>query len=77
MLEKIKMKYLGVNDTLARLEHNGAKVEVKHGEIVEVEKTLAVQLSKTYKPLSYSEIIQSDLYIKINSIINEILNLNL
>jgi hypothetical protein len=35
------------------------------------------QLSKTYKPLSYSEIIQSDLYIKINSIINEILNLNL
>ena len=49
MSEKVQMKYLGKNDTLVRLERSGEKVEVKSGDVVEVDRDLAVQFAKTYK----------------------------
>lgn len=43
------MKYVGTVPTLARSERNGSKVEVEPGQVVEMEKDIADNLTKTYK----------------------------
>lgn len=45
----MKLKYLGVNPTRVLTERNGSKIDVKTGEVVEVDKDVAVGIIKSYK----------------------------
>ncbi len=48
-METVKIKYLGENDTLIRKVPNGEKVDVKKGDVVEVEKKMAMDFVRVYK----------------------------
>lgn len=48
-MEKMKLKYLGDNPTRVLTERNGSKVDVKTGDVVEVNKDVAVAILKSYK----------------------------
>lgn len=48
-MEKVKMKYLGQNPTRVLTERNGSKVEVESGEVVEMDKDVALSVAKAYK----------------------------
>lgn len=43
------MKYLGQNPTRVLTERGGSKIEVLTGETVEMDKDIAVSISKAYK----------------------------
>lgn len=43
------MKYLGSNPTRVLTERNGQKVEVETGDVVEMDKAVALQIAKAYK----------------------------
>lgn len=48
-MEPVKLKYIGQEPTLVRIERNGEKVEVNEGDVVEMESELAENLMKVYK----------------------------
>ena len=48
-MEKVKMKYVGKVPTRVLTERNGEKVAVNEGDVVEVDKDIALQIAKAYK----------------------------
>lgn len=48
-MEQVKMTYMGEQPTRVATERGGEKIDVKHGQTVEMNKDVAVSISKTYK----------------------------